>query len=133
MKTSTILFAVLLALPLAAMLVSAPSASAQTASTQATSTAPLAVGLLCPFEGGTCEATPQLPLGFTYFFRSQGNAYISRPSPIGSPIAAVRCLRLFPSVGRITVTVVAPDGRQGTASVGVCPAIRDDGGPIFPN
>ena len=122
MKASTSVRLALLAIPLAFALFLAPAASAQSFS----------VSLTCPFLGGTCEATPQLPAGFLYAFQSQGNAVITTPTPVTSPATVISCLRVLPTAGRLTVTVIAPDGSRGTASVSVCPGVPSDSGPFFP-
>ncbi|MEM9597322.1 MAG: hypothetical protein AAGD06_23845 [Acidobacteriota bacterium] len=121
MKTSAKLSVALLGLSLVLL-----SGFALQTSAQGTSPS---FGLTCPFLGGTCEALPQLP-GYIYAFRSSGNAIISAPTPETSPAAPISCLRLLPTTGQVTVTIIAPDGQRATLSVPACPGFDSDG-PAF--
>ncbi|MEM1182763.1 MAG: hypothetical protein AAGM22_30745 [Acidobacteriota bacterium] len=80
----------------------------------------VSVSLNCPILGGTCEVFPEIA-GAQYFYRAQGNAFISSPTPVTSPVATVGCLPLLEQTGQVTVTVVAPGGQSTTLSSRVCP------------
>ena len=101
---------ILLALALAGFFISSDAAQANSVS----------VSLNCPILGGTCEVFPQIE-GAQYFYRAQGNAFISSPTPLTSPVATVGCLPLLQETGQVTVTVVTPGGQSTTLFDRVCP------------